>query len=70
MIFNFPLKDYVEKSVPLWSEEAKSVDTVCGRFRDLLTLRCQLMFRVDETFAHLEAMRETHQQLIQVSFPP
>ncbi|KAL7640394.1 UNVERIFIED_CONTAM: hypothetical protein RMT77_008667 [Armadillidium vulgare] len=57
-------KDYVERNIPLWEKEAKGVHDICGRFRDLLTLRFQLFIKVIETFQSLKNTRIKHQEMI------
>ncbi|XP_045120153.1 uncharacterized protein LOC123509711 [Portunus trituberculatus] len=50
-------KEYVERSVVTFGSEAATVEGVCGRFRDLLTLRLQLLLKVNLAFRQLHHAR-------------
>nr|XP_045591887.1 uncharacterized protein LOC123753936 [Procambarus clarkii] len=50
-------KEYVERSVSTFGTEAVTVEGVCGRFRDLLTLRLQLLLRVNYALHQLHQAR-------------
>ncbi|XP_066987660.1 uncharacterized protein [Macrobrachium rosenbergii] len=50
-------KEYVENSVQTFGNEAATVEGVCGRFRDLLTLRLQLLLKVNHARLQLQQSR-------------
>ncbi|KAG7172096.1 hypothetical protein Hamer_G001093 [Homarus americanus] len=50
-------KEYVERSVATFGKETATVTGVCGRFRDLLTLRLELLLRVNHAFHQLHQAR-------------
>ncbi|CAL4117264.1 unnamed protein product, partial [Meganyctiphanes norvegica] len=58
-------KEYVERSVSVWGTEAQSVEDVCGRFRDLLTLRLQLLLKVKIALNLLQKARKNQLQVVQ-----
>ncbi|XP_068209516.1 uncharacterized protein [Palaemon carinicauda] len=50
-------KEYVENSVQTFGNEAATVEGVCGRFRDLLTLRLQILLKVNHARLQLQQSR-------------
>ncbi|KAK8729229.1 hypothetical protein OTU49_008693, partial [Cherax quadricarinatus] len=50
-------REYVERSVSTFGTEAATVEGVCGRFRDVLTLRLQLLLMVNHALQQLHQAR-------------
>ncbi|KAK3874169.1 hypothetical protein Pcinc_020878 [Petrolisthes cinctipes] len=50
-------REYVERSVSTFGSEATTVEGVCGRFRDLLNLRLQLLLKVHLALTQLHQAR-------------
>ncbi|KAK7080477.1 hypothetical protein SK128_005730 [Halocaridina rubra] len=50
-------REYVEGSVETFGSEASTVEGVCGRFRDLLNLRLQLLLKVNHASLQLQQSR-------------
>ncbi|XP_071541775.1 uncharacterized protein [Panulirus ornatus] len=58
-------REYVERSVATFGKEASTVEGVCGRFRDLLTLRLQLQLKVNHALLQLHQARRQLQVFVQ-----
>lgn len=60
------LQEYVERSVSTFGSEATTVGGVCGRFRDLLNLRLQLLLKVHLALSQLHQARRQLLLFVQV----
>ena len=60
------MQDYVQKGVNHWGAEANTVEAVCGRFRDLLTLRQQLLQKLHQELQVLHKVRGNRLTVVQV----
>lgn len=60
------IQEYVERSVAIFGSEAATVEGVCGRFRDLLTLRLQLLLKVNLALRQLHHARKELLVFVQV----
>lgn len=59
-------QEYVERSVTTFGSEATTVEGVCGRFRDLLTLRLQLLLKVNLALRQMHHARRELLIFVQV----
>ena len=59
-------KDEVVDSVSWWGKETSGIEDVFGHFRDILTLRYELMTKAEKAFEELDSAHKRHHTTIRV----